>query len=109
VTALATRRKNAQNPDLGSPAAVQAFLVELAGMILRDEVSARQAQALTAVANSALAAHRDNLSARLDELELEILKRRAPKAVTVDGLGRALPPAETGAALARQLAAREPA
>jgi hypothetical protein len=78
IAARALSRPDAPNPALKTVAAVQAFLEELAGDMLRGVISARDANTLTRIAETAVRAHDANVGQRLDELEEFAASRARP-------------------------------
>jgi hypothetical protein len=75
VAARALSRPDAPNPALKTVAEIQAFLQELAGEIVRGLISARDASALRAIAETSLRAHDSNVAQKLDELEALVARR----------------------------------
>lgn len=69
VAARALSRPDAPNPALKTLDAIQRFLEELGGEVLRGVLSSRDANALTRIAEAAVRAHDSNIGQRLDELE----------------------------------------
>jgi hypothetical protein len=63
------RRPDAPNPVLKTLDSIQRFLEELGGEVLRGTLHARDANALTRIAEAAVRAHDSNIGQRLDELE----------------------------------------
>jgi hypothetical protein len=66
----------APDPQLADPTSVTRFVQETSGRLLRGEITASTAVALTALAKAALSAYEANLGAKLADLEALVAERQ---------------------------------
>jgi hypothetical protein len=66
---------DAPDPALATPEAITRFVEETSGRLLRGEISASTAAALTGLAGAALRAYEANLGQKLADLEAIVIER----------------------------------